>query len=65
MDYIQFFPKENEEKLTKLVEKLTKEKDKQICLPKATEKSGKANVFKPLVKPLHASISMPYFEQST
>jgi hypothetical protein len=65
VDYLQSFPKEKEKEYIKLVEKLTKEKGKEIPTTKVIEKPERANVFKPLGKLLHVSISMPVLEQST
>jgi hypothetical protein len=63
LDYIKTLPQKKEEELKELVKILTKEKEKQILVPKA-EKSANINRFIPLEKPKHAQFSMPDIEQS-
>jgi hypothetical protein len=64
VDYLQSFPKEKEKEYIKLVERLTKEKGKEIPETKVTKRTEGTNAFKPLVKPLLTGKSMPVLEQS-
>lgn len=50
LGYIKSLPKEKEEKLTRLVEKLTQKEEHQVLPPKTTWKPAKSNVFKSLEK---------------
>lgn len=59
LDYIKNLPKENEEKLIKLVEKI-KQKKEQLAPPKTTRNPVKPNVFKLLEKSTqNAKFSIP------